>query len=103
MGVEREKPQAMIDDDGVAVDAEIADEGDDAAVGGFGGIVLGDGQVVAEVIGVVDRFVVVDVGPRVGEVGFDLGVAELAEGAFPEHRGRCFIGDRSDFRLRSLS
>ena len=40
--VEGEKPQAMIDDDRVAVDSQIADERDDTAVGRFGRIMLCD-------------------------------------------------------------
>ncbi len=40
--VEGEKTEAVIDDDRVAVDSQIADESDDAAVGGFGGVMLGD-------------------------------------------------------------
>ena len=61
----------------LALNTQVAGEGDRAAVGGFDGIMLGDGQVVAEVIGGVDPLIVVGVGPRIGEVRFDLGVAQL--------------------------
>jgi hypothetical protein len=64
VGVERKQSEAVVDDDGVAVNPQIADEGHGAPVGRLGGIVLGDGQVVAEVIGVVDRFIPIDVGSR---------------------------------------
>src|ERR1019366_6715061 len=63
VAVKRKQPQAMIEDDGIAVNAQVADEGDRAAVGGLDRIMLGNGQVVAEVIGGIDRFVVVSVGP----------------------------------------
>src|SRR5688572_21488851 len=47
MAIEREKPEAVIQDHGIAVDAQVAGEGHRAAVGGFHGIMPGDGQVVA--------------------------------------------------------
>jgi hypothetical protein len=49
---------------------------------------LSDRQVVAQVIGVVDRFVIVSVSPRIREVGFNFGVAQLAKRALPKDRRR---------------
>lgn len=37
MAVEREETEAVIQDDGIAVNAEVADDGYGAAVGGFDG------------------------------------------------------------------
>lgn len=94
--IKRKEPKAVIQDDGVAVNTQVPGEGDSAAVGRFDGIMLGDGQVIAEVIGGVDRFVVVGVGPIIREVGFDFGVAQLAERAFPKYRRSGFPRDRRD-------
>src|SRR3990170_3740111 len=38
VGIKREQSEAVIQDDGVAVNAQVADEGDSAAVGGLGGV-----------------------------------------------------------------
>ena len=84
VAVKRKEPQAMIEDDGISVDAQIADKGDGSAVGRFDGILLGDRQVVAEMMGGVDRFTVVGIGPLIGEVRFDFRVAELNERTVPE-------------------
>src|SRR5690349_1383853 len=96
MAVEREQTEAVIEDDGIAVDAEVTGKGNGAAVRRFDRIVLRYRQVVAEMIRGVDRLLVVDVRPLIGEVGFDLGVAELAEGVFPEYRRGRFAGDLDD-------
>src|SRR3990170_3481517 len=96
VAIKRKEPKAVIQDDGIAVNTQVAGEGDSAAVGGFDGITLGDRQVVAEVIGGVDRFIVVGVGPVIREVGFDFGVAQLAERAFPKYRRSGFLRDRGD-------
>ena len=50
VAVEREEAEPVIEDHGVAVDAEVAGEGHGAAVGRLDRIVLRDGQVVAEVV-----------------------------------------------------
>jgi len=55
------------------------------------------------VIGVIDRFVVVSVGPRIREVRFDFGVAQLAERARPEYRWSGFLRDRGDLVFVLLS
>jgi hypothetical protein len=96
VAIKRKEPQAVIKDDGVAVNTQVAGEGDGAAVRRFHGIALGDGQVIAEVIGVVDGFIVVGICPLIGEVRFDFGVTELAERAFPKYRRSRFLGNRSD-------
>ena len=71
MAIEREQAQAMVNDHGIAVDAEIAHERDCAAIGRLCGIVFGDRKIVAEMVRGIDRFVVIDVGAGVGEVCFD--------------------------------
>src|SRR5471030_2298706 len=40
--IKRMQPKAVIQNDGIAVNTQIADEGDNAAVGGFDRIMLGD-------------------------------------------------------------
>jgi hypothetical protein len=94
VAVEREEPEAVIEDDGVAVDAQIPGKNYRAAVRRLDRIALGDREVVAEVVGLVDRLVVVDVGALVGEVRFHLRVGELDEGAFPQDRRRGLLRDR---------
>src|SRR5438034_4277423 len=86
----------MIDDHGVAVDSQIADESDDAAVGGFRRVIFRDGQVVTDVISVVDRFAFVSVGSGVRKIRLDFGIGELIKSAVPENRRGGFLGDRPD-------
>ena len=88
VGIQRKKPQAVIQDDDITVNTQVAGESDFAAVGGLDRIMLGYRQVIAEVIGRVDRLIVVGVGPLIREVRFNLGVAQLAERALPEYRRR---------------
>ena len=96
MRIERKQAKPMIDDHGVAVDSQIADESDDAAVGGFRRVIFRDGQVVTDVISVVDRFGFVSVGSGVRKIRLDFGIGELIKGAVPENRRGGFLGDRPD-------
>ena len=64
VAVEREEAEAVVEDDRVAVDAEIAGERDHTAVGRLDRIILRRGEVVAEVIGGIDRLLVVGVCQR---------------------------------------
>ncbi len=95
--VQGKQPQTVIDQDRVAVNAEIADEGNGAAIGGLRGVVLGNRQVVAQVIGMIDDRVLIGIGSSVGKIRFDFGIAELAECVPPEDRRRHLHRDRSDF------
>ena len=45
MGVQRLEPIAVIDHDGVSVNAEILRQHDFSIIGGFHGVVFGDGQI----------------------------------------------------------
>jgi hypothetical protein len=47
MRVKGEQAEPMVDDHRVAVDAQIADEGDDAMIRRFGRVMFGDREIVA--------------------------------------------------------
>ena len=96
MAVEREEPEAVVQDDGVAIDSQVARENHRAGVRRLGRIALGDREVVAEVVRLVDRFALVGVGALVGEVRFHLGVRELDKGAVPLSCGGGLLRDRRD-------
>jgi hypothetical protein len=48
------------------------------------------------VIGRVDRFIAIDVGSRVGEVGLHLGIGKLNEGTVPKHTIGGFLTHHAD-------
>src|ERR1041384_6414040 len=86
----------MIDDNGVSVDAEITDKRDLSAVGGFCGVVLSNRQVVAEMIGGIDRILLIYVGSSISKICFDFGIAKLAKRVMPEYRRGLLLGDRAN-------
>src|SRR5262245_1471440 len=96
--VERHQAVAMIDHHRVAVDAEILGKHDDAVVAGLDGMVRGDGEIEAEMVLMIDDPAVVDVAAVVGKGRFDLGVAELREGAVPEPLGPRAAGHLDEIR-----
>ncbi len=96
MGVEAEEPLAVIQDDGPAVDAQIAGESDLARVGGRD-LALGQrGEIDAEMGLGVDVLAVIDIGPRIAVTRHRLGVGQAEEGPRPEGLGRRFQADGLD-------
>src|SRR5215510_9470728 len=74
MAVEGSESETMVDDDGVTVNAQIADKTYDATVGRFDGISFGYREIETKVVGRVDRLIAIDVGSRVCEIGLYLGI-----------------------------
>src|SRR5207253_3842902 len=79
MAVEREEPEAVVDHDRVAVDAERPGEHDPAGVPGRDRATAQGGEVEAEVRLLVDRLALVDVRSPVGEAGERRRVREAEE------------------------
>src|SRR5262249_22356274 len=96
MAVQGREAEAVVDDNGVAIDAQIPDKTHDPAVGCFHGVSFGYREVKTEVIGGIDSFITIDVGPRICEVGLNLGIRKLDEGAAPQHPIGSFLTDHAD-------
>ena len=93
VGVERLQPQAVVDDDGLAVDAQKPGEDHLAAVGRRHGSAFKGSQVHAHVGLLVDLLVLIEVGAVVAEAGPGGGVWQAQEGFFvPEHDRGAFLG-----------
>src|SRR5438876_7884129 len=84
MAVEREEPEAVVEDDRVPVDAERRGEYDAAVVAGRHGAAAVGGQVEPEMRLVVDRLAAVEVGAVVGEAGERLRPGLPEKGALPQ-------------------
>jgi hypothetical protein len=65
MAVKGRESEAVVDDDGVTIDAQIPNESHDPAVGCFHGISFGYGEIKSKMIGCVDWFIAIDIGPCV--------------------------------------
>lgn len=96
MAVKGRESEAVVDDDGVTIDAQIPNESHDPTVGCFHGISFGYGEVKSKMIGCVDRFIAIDIGPCVCEVGLYLGIRKLDEGTAPKHPIGGFLTHHSD-------
>ena len=92
VSVQREEAVAVVDEDRVAVDAEVTRQHDDAVVGGLDLGPARRGQVVAQVVLLVHLLPVVDVVPAVGEVGRHLRVAHLQKALAPQEFGHGLSG-----------
>ena len=79
MGVERLHAEPVVDDDAVAVDAQIGRVHDHAAVRGGDRRLLRRGEVEAEMRLLVDLLALEEVGAMIGETRLHLRVAELRE------------------------
>ena len=96
VAVERLHAHAVVDDDAVAVDAEVVGVDDLAVVAGQHRDLLRDGEVEPEVDLPVHFLALVDVGAVVGEARLDRRVAERQERTVPEELRRRLLREFDD-------
>ena len=83
VAVKRDQAGAVIDQDGVAVDAKIFCKDDFAVVSCFDRVMVRDGEIEPDVVLPIDCLPVMNVRPPIGKIRLDLGVAQLQEGVVP--------------------
>src|SRR4051812_9462873 len=97
MTVKRLHAHAMVDDDAVSVNTEVARIQHLAVIGGRHGRVRGLGEIEAEMNLTVDVFAAIHISTKVGERGFNLSAAERLKRSVPEHLRRGLLAERRNF------
>src|SRR5436853_6044569 len=86
----------MVNQDSIAINAEILCEDNLAVICCFDGVMSNDRKVEADMILLVDALPLVDVCPAIGEVGFNLRITQLKEGAVPQELRRRLFRQHRD-------